>query len=116
MVDAGCEKTDSPFVTAYPDSGPCDDSEPIRAATGADAMGHYAVTCEPQPLDQPGCKGVPNDSWARCALRRCEAKVSYPEGCSVFLPHENPYYPGSPQSCRCMLVPGSDKLSWVCPI
>jgi hypothetical protein len=116
-VDAGCEARESVFVTAFPADGPCDDTEPVQVSMPSEAKGRYAVTCEPQPLDQRGCKGVPNDSWGRCVLRHCEGKVSYPEGCTVYLPHENPYYPGSPQQCTCMPLPGvTDVSQWMCPI
>jgi hypothetical protein len=84
---------------------------------GVDTTNRYAVTCESQPLDAPGCKGVPNDIWGPDTMRRCEGTVSYPEGCVVYLPSENPYYAGTQQRCTCeRFPPNADTASWGCPI
>lgn len=114
VADAGCAKNDSPFVTSFPDSGPCDDSPVLRIGAGVDTHGRYAVSCDSQAPEMPGCQGIPNDLWGRCVLRRCESTESYPEGCAVQLPHENPYYPGSPQACVCMRVSPDMPLNWTC--
>jgi hypothetical protein len=98
----------------YPDGGACDDSEPARVAEHALIKRGYALTCESQALDATGCEGVPNDIWGRCSTRRCEAKVGYPEGCVVWLPTQNPYYPGSAQSCTCAPSVQGTKLRWLC--
>jgi hypothetical protein len=102
------------FPRNYPDAGECDDSEPARVDEGKAIKQGYAVTCDSQALDAGGCEGLPNDIWGRCSLRRCEAKRSYPEGCIVWLPTQNPYYPGSAQNCTCMPSTSSHELRWSC--
>ena len=99
----------------FPEDGPCDDSEPARVAAGAVPPHRYAVTCDARSLDEPGCKGLPNDIWGRCALRRCEAQVSYPAGCRVYLPSENPNFAGTPQECTCSPSPfPGEPAQWTC--
>jgi hypothetical protein len=100
----------------FPSDGPCDDSQPIRGEFTLTPAGHYLITCDPQPLEAPGCKGVPNDSWNACALRRCAARVSYPKGCNVIMPTVNPHYSSTAFYCMCSddFEPG--KFQWSCPI
>jgi hypothetical protein len=116
VSDAGsCGTVDSPFATRYPEDGPCDDSAPVRSASWQGHRGAYVVTCDSAPTAAHGCKGIPNDVWGRCSLRRCESTETYPEGCTVYMPTENPYYPGSPQACSCQVVPGtSEPPRWTC--
>jgi len=112
---AGCDQVASASPTSYPDSGPCDDSAPLRVSAGANTLGHYAVTCESQAPGRPGCKGLPSDTWGRCVLRRCPSTETYPLGCIVHLPHENPFYPGGPQTCECSDAFDAEP-SWLCPL
>jgi hypothetical protein len=106
----------------FPDAGPCDDAPPARIAQGTDApVCRYAITCDPLPpdaTDVKGCEGLPNDMWSADALRRCPTRVRYPEGCMVYLPTPNPYWPGAPQGCGCTTrhLPGHESTGWGCPL
>ena len=107
-------KTDAPRT--FPEGGPCDDEAPVRGELTFTPAGHYIVTCEPQPLEAPGCRGVPNDAWNKCALRRCAPSVSYPKGCHVVMPTGNPHFSNNADTCECQdpFVPGN--FLWMCPI
>jgi hypothetical protein len=98
----------------FPDDGPCDDSDPVRGEFTLTPSGHYIVTCKPQPLEAAGCKGVPNDVWNSCALRRCEASVSYPKGCQVMMPTGNPHQGNYADSCECSDPIVKGELKWWC--
>jgi hypothetical protein len=100
----------------FPDSGPCDESTPIRTSPDAgQAICRYTVSCDPQPLAKRGCDGLPNDVWGANALRRCAARVRYPVGCVVTLPTANPYYAGHAQACSCSdLLSQTDAPHWLC--
>jgi hypothetical protein len=100
----------------FPEDGPCDDSEPTRGGVpDSKASGHYTVTCDPQPLEAPGCNGVPNDAWNKCALRRCESKISYPKGCYVTMPTRNPHW-NAADTCMCDDTLANGNFQWTCPI
>lgn len=95
--------------------GPCDDRDPEHVADLTRVpLGTYAIDCDPQPLDAAGCKGIPTDIWSRCAHDQCAARHSYPEGCNLVLPSQNPNYPGPGQGCACMRSFGSDQVMWTC--
>jgi hypothetical protein len=96
----------------FPADGPCDDSEPVRGKFTLTPSGHYIVTCDAQPLDEPGCIGVPNDVWDACALRRCEPTVSYPKGCNLIMPTANPHFSSTADHCEC--TDASGELHWTC--
>ena len=105
-------------IRDFPDAGPCDDSRIIRIAAGEappkDVLGQYALTCDAVTPGSEACVGLPNDIWGACALRRCASTESYPRGCMVYLPTQNPYYPGPGQACDCTNVPGETQLRWLC--
>lgn len=72
--------------------------------------GGCSTTCEPVATDA-GCTGVPglfgHPSKPTDAGRAL--------GCEISLPYENPYYPGSPQTCTCDSHLDAAP-AWVCPI
>src|SRR5262249_6231313 len=90
-TDAGCSRD---LPAKFPDSGPCDDPEPVTGPFNLTANGRYQITCKPQPLDAVGCKGLPEDTWNHCALRRCAAEASYPVGCNLVTPTSAPHLDG----------------------
>jgi hypothetical protein len=74
------------------------------------------VQCQPQPLDAPGCLGLPSQPLSTAGDGGMETpSASYSEGCVVQFPACNPYYPCSgPLYCVCGRV--GTTLSWTCPI
>lgn len=74
------------------------------------------VLCQPQPLDAPGCLGLPSNPFGTSGDGGLDTPTaSYPESCVVQLPSCNPYYPCSgPVSCVCGLI--GTTYSWACPI
>jgi hypothetical protein len=117
-LDAGPDCSTPPDAPrTFPDSGLCDDSEPQRGISGQPAPDGYVIYCDPQPLGTRGCDGVPNDIWGTCSLRRCPARATYPEGCSVNLPTKSMFILGGPQTCVCQAdLPNGTEPHWICPL
>jgi hypothetical protein len=114
----GCRLTKSPVT--FPVDGACDASEPRKIGQIGDPLPEgagYFVTCDSQPLTAAAsCVGLPNDIFGACSLRRCEATHSYPQGCRLLLPSENPSYAGAPQVCDCIWDEWVGKVWWSCGI
>ena len=70
------------------------------------------IACDPLPSGSSGGCGAPGISIFSWHGGGVDTSLSYPVGCVVRLPTENPYYPGGPQDCQC----DADTLSWLCPI
>ena len=72
------------------------------------------INCAPlQPGDDGGC-AAPDISIFGWHGGGVDTLLRYPVGCQVYLPTQNPYYPGSPQPCGCQTLTGS--AAWECPI
>ena len=90
--------------------GACGDCHPVPTTT--------QVSC---PSASPGappsraCTGIPKDPWAGPGAT-ASSGGTYPVGCRVTYPHENPYYPGSPQTCDCEQIRADAPPEWVCPL
>lgn len=57
--------------------------------------------CNPLPVgDNSGC-AAPTGRLAGWQVVGVDPSLRYPLGCTVFLPEENPFYPGGPQTCDC---------------
>jgi hypothetical protein len=63
-----------------------------------------------------GCRGIPADPWGGAGTKPSATDSVYPPGCRVTFPHENPYYPGSPQTCDCQTISPTMPPQWVCPL
>lgn len=76
------------------------------------------IACAPLPHgDKSGC-AAPDIAIFAWPGGGVDTSLRYPVGCAVFLPTQNPYYPGSPQTCGCHsdLLPPDAGPSWICPI
>lgn len=72
-------------------------------------------TCEPLPEGgMYGC-GRPPAMWGWDGSVD-DPTLMYPEGCTVYLPVENPFYPGGPQSCLCEAWMPDRTPAWSCPV
>ena len=75
------------------------------------------IDCAPLPTgDTSGC-AAPDFSIFDWHGGGVDTSLRYPVGCAVVLPTENPYYPGSPQTCFCSssFAP-PEGPGWTCPI
>ena len=73
------------------------------------------IACAPLPAgDTSGC-AAPDISAFNWHGGGVDTSLRYPVGCTVYLPTENPYYPGGPQSCSCGVFVGGAP-TWSCPI
>jgi len=98
-----------------PSSGGSDGAvgSPVHACpTGLPLPAEPCFTCDPLPPGSSGgCGSVPKPfGWDGGTPNSSR----YPQGCIVYLPVENPFYPGGPQSCNCEEFPGQG-LTWICP-
>jgi hypothetical protein len=102
----------SKCINVSPDAGPnaCSFSLPLPCTP--------CIACAPlSPGDTSGC-GPPDISIFDWRGGGVDTSLRYPAGCTVFLPTENPYYPGGPQPCSCSTEPGSPDggANWLCGI
>jgi hypothetical protein len=88
----------------------------------SDCSGTLPLPCSPciacyplAPGDTGGCE-APNLSLFSWKGGGVDMTLRYPEGCNVYLPTENPYYPGGPQDCTCSRFGATATPSWACPI
>jgi hypothetical protein len=114
---------------APPENGGARDASPQILQVDAQFVGGCRVglplqsapcfTCEPLPADSHnvGCSGPLPSLWGFDGGTSASAPViSYPLECMVYLPVENPYYPGGPQFCSCMQFNDTTTPQWLCPI
>jgi hypothetical protein len=87
----------------------------------SDCSGTLPLPCSPciacyplAPGDNGGC-AAPDLSMFDWKGGGVDMSLRYPVGCSVYLPTQNPYYPGGAQSCTCTSIVGM-QASWICPI
>lgn len=72
------------------------------------------IACYPlAPGDNGGC-AAPDLSMFDWKGGGVDMTLRYPVGCSVYLPTQNPYYPGGAQICTCTSIVGMP-TSWICP-
>lgn len=102
-ADTGGTPTDALIV------GGCQLGKPLRSKP--------CFTCAPRRADshEVGCGGPLPMLWGWDGSGIASGVV-YPLLCTVYLPVENPYYPGEPQSCTCVQIGGSELPQWICPI
>jgi hypothetical protein len=102
-VDTGSGSTDALIV------GGCRLGEPLLSTP--------CFTCAPLPADghNVGCGGPLPTLWGWDGSGIADGVV-YPLDCTVYLPVENPYYPGGPQSCGCWAINDSQSPQWTCGI
>ena len=73
------------------------------------------IDCAPLPAgDTSGC-GAPDISIFTWHGGGVDTSLRYPVGCTVYLPTENPAYPGGPQPCSCSGF-SNPNPRWTCPI
>jgi hypothetical protein len=119
LVNGGCSSTepDKPGTNSpvtMTDAG--SDGSSMHACPGGLPLPKTpCFTCDPVPPGgDAGCGGPLPKLWGFDGSG-IPGGVSYPVGCTVLLPVENPYYPGGPQGCQCstfaMPSPG-----WTCGI
>ena len=108
---AGCGSGDSGGCTnTPPDAGAnsCSFSLPLPCKP--------CIACAPLPPGDTGGCGPPDISIFSWHGGGGDTSLRYPVGCTVYLPTENPYYPGGPQSCDCATEPPDAGPFWECPI
>ena len=83
---------------------------------GKPLLSQPCFTCAPLPADSHnlGCGGPLPMLWGWDG-RGIASGVVYPLECMVYLPVENPYYPGGPQACSCTQL-GDQPPQWLCGI
>ena len=103
------------------------DAQPDGAATDALIVGGCRLgkplasepcfTCSPLPADSHnvGCASPLPTLWGWDGSGIAPG-VSYPLECMVYLPVENPYYPGGPQPCSCSAFTDGAPPQWTCGI
>ena len=75
------------------------------------------IDCAPLPAGDSGGCAAPDISIFNWHGGGVDTSLRYPVGCTVYLPTENPYYPGGPQPCSCSAFGGPNAApSWACPI
>jgi hypothetical protein len=118
VVNGGCSSTeadkpgtDSPVTTT---DGGADGSSVHACPVGLPLPKTPCFTCDPVPPGgDVGC-GAPLPKVIGWDGSGIPQGVSYPVGCTVFLPVENPYYPGGAQPCECSDF-ASPSPVWSCP-
>lgn len=69
------------------------------------------IACYPLPAGDTGGCGAPDLKFFNWNGGGVDTSLRYPTGCNVFLPTENPFYPGGAQQCTCDASAG-----WMCPV
>jgi hypothetical protein len=88
---------------------PCDGCQVVPTATQVSCTATASTTTA-------RCTGNPADPWGGPDAKPSATDSSYPVGCRITYPHENPYYPGSPQTCDCQQITPATSATWVCPL
>jgi len=74
------------------------------------------IACNPLPSGNAGGCDAPDIAIFSWPGGGVSSSLRYPAGCTVYLPTENPDYPGGPQTCTCeapfAVEPGP---YWTCP-
>jgi hypothetical protein len=70
-------------------------------------------TCEPLPAGSTDGCGPPPAMWGWDGSV-ADPTLMYPVGCTVYLPVENPFYPGGPQTCSCEAWMPDEGPAWTC--
>lgn len=120
LANGGCSSTEAEepgadsTVTAD-DAGSVDGSAVHACPVGLPLPKAACFTCDPVPAGgDAGCGGPLPSLWGFDGSGIPEG-VSYPVGCTVFLPVENPFYRGSAQTCDCSTF-ATQSPSWSCGI
>jgi hypothetical protein len=68
------------------------------------------IACAPASSGGTGVCAAPDIAMFDWLGGGVDTSLRYPVGCAVYLPTQNPYYPGGPQICYC-----NQAGEWVCP-
>ncbi len=72
------------------------------------------IACAPLAVGDTGGCGAPDIKLFSWDGGGVDMSLRYPVGCTVYLPTDNPFYPGGPQTCAC---DGSiSPPTWICPV
>jgi hypothetical protein len=93
--------------------GACGDDYQLRY-TCDQVDGGMCLTAQGCPALPLGTENTCGDLPGFFGHEPITVDVARPEGCGAFLPYENPFYPGSPQTCFCS-KDFSSTVSWRCP-
>ncbi len=106
------EKPGASMVTAV-DAGGADGSSVHSCPVGLPLPTTPCFTCDPVPPGGAAGCGAPLPKLFGWDGSGIPEGVSYPVGCTVLLPVQNPFYPGSAQPCDCITF-ATPSPSWSC--
>ncbi len=72
------------------------------------------INCAPLPPGDDGGCAAPDISIFDWHGGGVDKSLRYPLGCVVYVPTQDPYYPGGPQTCSC--ITGLTTPTWVCGV